>query len=57
VSVLPITHITYQERTPVTALTLPHRHNGGTRLVRNARGEIFRYDERELIPASLRSRR
>lgn len=51
---LPITHIVYDTREPVTALTQPHRHNGGTRLLLAQNGRTFRHDERELIPVGLR---
>ena len=52
---LPVTHLIHETREPVTALTQPHRHNGGTRLVLDQRGDVFRYDERELVPVGLRS--
>ena len=52
---LPVTHILHETREPVTALTQPHRHNGGTRLVVALNGRVFRHDERELVPVGLRS--
>lgn len=51
---LPITHVVYETREPVTALTQPHRHNGGTRLLLGRGGRVFRHDERDLIPVGLR---
>lgn len=54
---LPVTHIVYETRQPVTALTMPHRYNEGTRLVLDECGRVFRHDDRDLLPATLRSRR
>ncbi len=51
---LPVTHVVHETREPVTALTQPHRHNGGTRLLVDRRGRVFRHDERDLIPVGLR---
>lgn len=50
---LPITHLVDQTREPVTALTQPHRHNGGTRLLLGQDGRVFRHDERDLFPVYL----
>lgn len=45
---LPPTHVVRKTREKVTALSQPHRHNGGTRLVLTQRGEVRRMDDRDL---------
>lgn len=45
---LPPTHIVDDSRERVTALSVPHRHNGGTRLVLGRDGRVARMDDRDL---------